>query len=70
VIEGRICFNGAEDVVKKAALEGVGAAKTRLNWEAARKQLLLAIDGAAMMGGGMVLPKVLAVVVAPAAAGV
>jgi hypothetical protein len=49
VIEGRICFNGAEDVVKKA-LEGVGAAKTRLNWEAARKQLLLAIEGAAMMG--------------------
>jgi hypothetical protein len=49
VIEGRICFNGAEDVVRKA-LEGVGAAKTRLNWEAARKQLLLAIEGAAMMG--------------------
>lgn len=48
MIEGRICFNGAEDVVKKA-LEGVGAAKTRLNWEAARKQLLLAIEGAAMM---------------------
>jgi hypothetical protein len=53
VIEGRICFNGAEDVVKKA-LEGAGAAKTRLNWEAARKQLLLAIEGAAMMGGGLV----------------
>lgn len=53
MIEGRICFNGAEDVVKKA-LEGVGAAKTRLNWEATRKQLLLAIDGAAMMGGVIV----------------
>ena len=53
MIEGRICFNGAEDVVKKA-LVGAGAAKTRLNWEATRKQLLLAIDGAAMMGGVIV----------------
>ena len=52
MIEGRICFNGAVDVVKKA-LEGAGAAKTRLNWEAARKQLLLAIEGAAMMGGAV-----------------
>ena len=64
MIEGRICFNGAVDVVEKA-LEGAGAAKTRLNWEAARKQLLLAIDGAAMMGGGMFVPEVLAVDVAP-----
>ena len=69
MIEGRICFNGAEDVVKKA-LEGVGAAKARVNWEAARKQLLLAIEGAAMMSGGMLVPKVLAVGVAPEAAGV
>lgn len=38
----------------KKALEGVGAAKARLNWEAARKQLLLAIEGAAMMAGGIV----------------
>ena len=53
MIEGRICFNGAVDVVKKA-LDGAGAAKTRLNWEAARKQLLLAIEGAAMMGGVIV----------------
>ena len=53
MIEGRTCFNGAVDVVKKA-LEGVGAAKARLNWEAARKQLLLAIEGAAMMAGGIV----------------
>ena len=52
MIEGRICFNGAVDVVKKA-LEGAGAAKARLNWEAARKQLLLAIEGAAMMGGAV-----------------
>ena len=60
MIEGRTCFNGAEDVVKKA-LEGAGAAKARVNWEAARKQLLLAIEGAAMMGGGMLVPTVLAV---------
>jgi hypothetical protein len=63
VIEGRICFNGAVDVVKKA-LEGAGAAKTRLNWEAARKQLLLAIEGAAMVGGIVLVPKVLAIEVA------
>lgn len=48
--EGRSCLNGAEDVVKKA-FEGAGAAKARLNWETARKQLLLAIEGAAMVGG-------------------
>lgn len=65
MIEGRICFNGAVDVVKQA-LEGAGAAKTRLNWEAARKQLLLAIEGVAMMGGSLVLE----VGVAPEAAGV
>jgi len=58
VIEGRICFNGAVDVVVKKALEGVGAAKARLNWEAARKQLLLAIEGAAMMGVLLVLRRV------------
>lgn len=69
MIEGRICFNGAVDVVKKA-FDGVGAAKTRLNWEAARKQLLLAIEGAAMMGGGMLVPEVLAIGVAPEAVGV
>ena len=63
MIEGRICFNGAVDVVKKA-LEGAGAAKTRLNWEAARKQLLLAIEGAAMVGGIVLVPKVLAIEVA------
>jgi hypothetical protein len=63
VIEGRICFNGAVDVVKKA-LEGAGAAKTRLNWEAARKQLLLTIEGAAMVGGIVLVPKVLAIEVA------
>jgi len=54
VIEGRICFNGAVDVVKKA-LVGVGAAKTRLGWKAARRQLLLTIDGAAIVGGMLVL---------------
>ena len=63
MIEGRICFNGAVDVVKKA-LEGAGAAKARLNWEAARKQLLLAIEGAAMVGGIVLVPKVLAIEVA------
>ena len=60
MIEGRICFNGAVDVVKKA-LEGAGAAKTRLNWEAARKQLLLAIVGAAIVGGVLLVPEVLAI---------
>jgi hypothetical protein len=34
-------------VVKKA-LVGAGALKTRVSWVVARKQLLLAIDGAAM----------------------
>ena len=60
MIEGRICFNGAVDVVKKA-LEGAGVAKTRLNWEAARKQLLLAIVGAAIVGGVLLVPEVLAI---------
>lgn len=45
----RSCFNGADEVVKEA-LEGAGAAKMRLKWEAARKQLLLAIEGVAIVG--------------------
>jgi hypothetical protein len=53
VIDGRICFNGAVEVVKKA-LEGVGAAKTRLDWKAVRKQLLLATDGTAIVGAVLV----------------
>jgi hypothetical protein len=36
--------------VVKEAFEGAGAAKKRLKCEAARKQLLLAIEGAAMLG--------------------
>jgi hypothetical protein len=58
VIEGRLAlgaqlarswFNGADEVVKEA-FEGAGAAKKRLKCEAARKQLPLAIEGAAMLG--------------------
>lgn len=45
---GRSCFNGAEEVVKKA-FEGAGAVKVRLSWVAARRQLLLASEIVAMV---------------------
>lgn len=45
---GRSCFDGAEEVVKKA-FEGAGAVSVRLSWVAARRQLLLANEGVAMV---------------------